>query len=253
MGGVGHRALSVVDGPCPLLYRSAVNLGRRLASFGVGATIACFGGAARADAITAAPEANDPALRSVVLERRNGLVLGASGGVAFAGASGYPSSAKFQGNPDYFSSSPMLVGYAMSYFLMGALNDYVSFGPMLSMATFESQAWKSTGWGIGFRGEVYPFVSIVRQLADTAAFVQLGFGSTELRAKGPYPTAEGSQSFFGGGLHQEWRLGRLFGGHASAGPFVEYDAIRSNSAERHWLTAGLRVVWYGGSVKLDDR
>src|SRR5690349_17510570 len=98
-----------------------------LASCVVGAMIVCSGDAARADAITASPEANDPTLRPIFPERRNGLVLGATGGIAFAGASGYPNNAKFQGNPDFYSSTPMLVGYAMSYFLMGALNDYVSF------------------------------------------------------------------------------------------------------------------------------
>jgi hypothetical protein len=54
-------------------------------------------------------------------------------------------------------------------------------------------------------------------------------------------------------LHHEFRLTRLLGGHAAAGPFVEYDAIWSESAERHWLTAGLRVVWYSGGVLADKR
>jgi hypothetical protein len=104
---------------------------------------------------------------------------------------------------------------------------------------------------MGFRGEFFPLVKLVPELADTAAYAQLGFGTTELRAKGNYPTADGAQSFIGLGIHHEWRLGRLLGGHASAGPYVEYDAIYSPSAERHWATAGLRVVWYGGGVALD--
>ena len=193
----------------------------------------------------------DPTYRPVRPERRNGVVLGASGGIAFAGASGTPNSARFFDNPDYYSETPLLVGYSTSYFLMGALSDYVSFGPMVSIATFESASWKSTGYGIGFRGEVFPFVKLFPALADTAAFAQVGLGHVDLRAKGPYPTSDGTQSFFGGGLQHEWRLGRLLGGHAAAGPQVAYDAIRSASSERHWLTVGLRVVWYGGSVALD--
>lgn len=193
----------------------------------------------------------DPLFRAVQPERRNGLVFGVSGGVAAAGASGTPNSAALFNDPDYYSSSPLLVGWSSSYFLMGALNDYFSFGPMVSIAEFESKKWKSTGFGIGFRAEVFPLVKLVPSLADTAAYSQLGFGSTELRAKGPYPTADGSQSFLGVGIHHEWRLGRLLGGHAAAGPYVEYDAIYSPSAERHWATAGLRVVWYGGGVALD--
>ena len=122
----------------------------------------------------------------------------------------------------------------------------------LTVATFESAAWKSTGWGMGLRGEVYPLVKLVPTLADTAVYGQLGVGTTELRAKGPYPSADGTQSFVGIGIHHEWRLARLVGGHAALGPQIEYNTIRAPSIERHWLTIGLRVVWYGGAVTLDQ-
>lgn len=222
----------------------------KLASLLVGALV-LVAGSARAEQSGGAPSAEEPTLRSVSPERRSGLVLGASGGVAFAGASGYPNSARLLGDPDFYSSSPLLVGWSSSWFLMGALTDYVSFGPMLTVATFESEAWKSTGLGVGFRGEVFPLVRLVPALADTAVYGQLGLGTSELRAKGPYPTADGTQSFFGVGVHHEVRLARLLGGHAAAGPQIEYDAIRAESIERHWLTVGLRVAWYGGSVALD--
>jgi len=155
------------------------------------------------------------------------------------------------GGDGFVAARVLAAGGSTSFFLMGAFNDYVSFGPMVTIATFESEQWKSTGWAAGFRGEFFPLVKLVPLLADTAVYAQLGFGTTELRAKGPYPSAGGEQSFLGIGLHHEWRLARLLGGHASAGPYIEYDAIRSPSAERHWATAGLRVVWYGGGVKLD--
>ncbi len=206
---------------------------------------------ARADGLTATPEANDPAMRSFVPERRNGAILGVSGGLALAGASGYPNDIKLIGNPDFYSESPLLAGWATSAFLMGALNDYVSFGPLFNIATFDTPKWKSTGFALGFRADFFPFVKLLPKLADTAVYGQLGFGSTKLQAKGPYPSADGSQSFLGIGVHHEFRLGRFLGGHGAAGPMVEYNAIRSDSAERHWLTMGLRVVWYGGRVQLD--
>lgn len=209
--------------------------------------------AAELDAAGAPPGADDPTLRDVKPERRDGVVLGVAGGAALAGASGYPNNARLLGNPDFHSSSPLLAGWSTSFFVMGAFNDYISFGPTFTLATFESDRWKSTGWGAGFRGELFPLVTLVPRLADAAIYAELGFGSTELRAKGAYPTADGAQSFLGIGIHHEWRLARLLGGHAAAGPFIEYDAIRSPSVERHWATAGLRVVWYGSSVKLDPR
>src|SRR5262245_43328219 len=87
----------------------------------------------------------DPSQRPITLERRNGVVLGASAGLGFAGASGFPNDQKLQNDPAFYSESPLLVGWSTSWFLMGALTDYLSFGPMLTIATFESEKWKSTG------------------------------------------------------------------------------------------------------------
>lgn len=206
---------------------------------------------AHAELTTKPASEEDPTQRSVAAERRNGIVLGLAGGPALAGASGYPNDVKFIGNADYYSSSPLLAGYSTSFFLMGALTDYLSVGPVVNVATFESDTWKSTGVGAGLRGEVFPFVRVCSCVADLAVYGHVGFGATSLRAKGPYPTADATQSFFGIGVHDELRIGRFLGGHGALGPFVEYDVIRASNAERHWLSAGLRIVWYGGGVALD--
>lgn len=203
--------------------------------------------------ITGADRREDPTLRKSVAERRAGVVIGVAPGVAFAGASGYPNSARLLGNPEFYSESPLLVGHSTTYFLMGALTDYVSFGPMVNIAKFESEKWKSTGLGIGFRVEAFPLVRLFPTLADTAIYGQAGVGATELQAKGPFPSADGTQSFAGIGVHHELRLFRLLGGHFSGGPYVEYDAIFATSAERHWASVGLRVAWYGGTVTADQR
>ena len=110
----------------------------------------------------------DPTLRRSVAERRAGVVIGVTPGIAFAGASGYPNSSRLIGSPDFYSESPLLVGHSTTYFLMGALTDHVSFGPMVNVARFESKSWKSTGFGIGFRVEVFPLVRLFPTLADTA-------------------------------------------------------------------------------------
>ncbi len=200
-----------------------------------------------------APEGpDDPTMRKGAAERRAGVVIGVAPGVAFAGASGYPNNTRLNGNPDFYSESPLLVGHSTTYFLMGALTDYVSFGPMVNVAKFESARWKSTGLGIGFRVEVFPLLRLVPALADTSIYGQAGVGSTELQAKGPFPSADGTQSFAGLGLHHELRFFRMLGGHLSGGPYVEYDAIFAPSAERHWASVGLRVAWYGGTVTADQ-
>lgn len=195
----------------------------------------------------------DPAMRKIVSERRNGVVLGIAPGFALGGASGYPNSEKFIGNQDYYSSTPMLPGSSTSFFLMGAFTDYLSFGPMVNVSTLASDKWRTTGFGIGFRAEAFPLIRLFPKLADTAIYTQLGVGSAEVHAQGPYPSSDGTQSFVGVGLHHEFRLTRLLGGHASAGPFVEYDTVFSTPVERHWLSIGLRVAWYGGTVTADRR
>lgn len=198
-----------------------------------------------------APE--DPTMRKVVAERRNGLVLGVSPGFGLAASSGYPNDPKFIGNGSYYSSTPMLAGHATSFFLMGAFTDWVSFGPMVNVATFENATWKSTGFGVGFRLETFPLLRLFPTLADTSVYAQMGFGSAALRAKLDVPDSDGSQSFLGVGIHHEFRLARLLGGHAAIGPFVEYDAVFAKPIERHWLSIGVRIAWYGGKVTADRR
>ncbi|MBX3190043.1 MAG: hypothetical protein KF819_23660 [Labilithrix sp.] len=199
------------------------------------------------------PSPSEAAMQSVPAERRAGVVIGLAFGPAFAGASGYPNDSKLIGNPDYYSESPLLVGTSSSIFVMGALTDYLSFGPMVSSARMETEKWKSTGFGVGFRAEAFPFYRLVPRLADLAIYGMMGVGATELQAKGPYPGADGTQSFLGAGVHHEWRFFRMLGGHVSGGPYVEYDAIFSKPAERHWLSFGFRMAWYGGSVTADER
>lgn len=203
----------------------------------------------------APPDADaNPTMRAVPAERRNGLVLGVAPGLAFAGASGYPNNQSLVGNGDFYSESPLLVGTSTTFFLMGALTDYVSVGPMVNIASFESDKWTSKGFGLGLRGEFFPLVKLFPTLADTAIYGQAGVGSTELQAKGGnFPSADGTQSFAGIGVHHEFRLFRFLGGHFSGGPYAEYDAIFATTAERHWATVGFRMAWYGGGVALDGQ
>lgn len=202
-------------------------------------------GAARADT------AEDPTYRPVSHERRAGVVIGGGAGLGLGGASGYTNDVKYVGDPDHYSSTPLLAGVSHHYFLMGALTDYLNVGPLVSIATFDTPSWRSTGFGVGFRVEVFPLLVLAPELADSAVYGQAGIGSTRIAAKGPYPDADGTASFLGAGVHHELRLARLLGGHAAAGPFLEYDAIRAPSAERHWATVGLRLAWYGGAVNAD--
>lgn len=206
---------------------------------------------ASADALTVTPDRNDAAGRPIVHERRGGLVIGAAGGLGFAGASGYPNNARFFDNPDYYSETPLLVGWSASAFAMLAITDWVSIGPTATVSGADTSRWKSTAYGFGFRSEFFPLIRVVPRLADLGVYGQLGVGIVDLRPHGPYPTSDGSQTFVGLGVHHEWRFASLLGAHASAGPYVEYDAVISQPSERHWLSLGLRVAFYTSGNKAD--
>ena len=60
-----------------------------------------LGSVALAAPLPALAAEESPLYRPVVPERRNGVVLGMSAGVGFAGASGYPNNAKYLGDPAF--------------------------------------------------------------------------------------------------------------------------------------------------------
>src|SRR5580693_5167514 len=69
---------------------------------------------------------NDPKL--AVRTTRDGLVMGLSIGVGASGASGYPNASSEIGDPNYYSSSNLLLDTGWKLFVMGAIADYVNFG-----------------------------------------------------------------------------------------------------------------------------
>ncbi len=182
-------------------------------------------------------------------ERRSGVVVGLGLGVGLAGSSGYPNSATKIDDPAFYSASDLMTGFGSSLFVMGALTDYVSFGLWFGSGTYQSAGWRSSGAGGGFRVEAFPLYRLVPPLADLGVFTQLGLGATTLKTKRPgnYPEADGAQSFLGVGAFYEAWTPKLLGGHAAAGPTVEYDVITSRAIERHGALAGLRIVFYGGN------
>jgi hypothetical protein len=179
---------------------------------------------------------------------RSGLVFGAAFGGSLVGASGYPNDAVKINDPSYYSASGWMLGTSESLFLMGALTDYLNFGFWYKHATASNRDWRSNGDGGGLRVEVFPLVAILPRFAGLGLLGQFGVGAGRLTtAKTPSLTAsEGTQSFGGAGAFYEWSFGHFLGGHFGVGPTLEYDAIWSQSFERHGLIASARLVFCGG-------
>ena len=180
-------------------------------------------------------------------EYRSGLVLGMSFGGGIGGASGYPNNSQQIGDPAYYSASGLMGGTYQQLWVLGAFSDYVSFGLWLGTASLRNADWRSTGNGIGFRVEAFPFVSLVPSLHNLAIFANLGVGTGKLTSVDPnLPEANGTQSFGGIGVFHEWAFGHVLGGHFAAGPALEFDAIWSQPFEQHGLVASGRIAFYGG-------
>ena len=161
---------------------------------------------------------------AIVAERRAGVVLGVGAGHRVRGRERLP-----EQRPAHRQPGLLLVEPAARRRLDDVLPDGRAHRLRLVRADGERREvrerhWKSTGFGIGFRVEVFPLVRLFPR-SRTPVYGQAGVGSTELQAKGNFPSADGTQSFAGIGVHHEFRFFRMLGGHLSGGPYVEYDAI----------------------------
>jgi hypothetical protein len=180
-------------------------------------------------------------------ERRGGVVLGFNVGVGLSGSSGYPNNSNYIGDPNYYAASGLMTGSGGSFFLMGALSDYLSFGFWFGLAKFGNGQWYSSGGGGGLRLEIFPLYPLGQAFRDLGVATQVGIGKSALVYKDEAGvTSSGVGSFLSGGVFYEFWLFKALGGHFAGGPNLEYDAIFSEAAERHGALLGIRFLWYGG-------
>jgi hypothetical protein len=100
---------------------------------------------------------------------------------------------------------------------------------------------------------VFPLYSLGGAFRDLAVSLQTGIGATTLvnRQIGlpdgqPAVSQTGVGAFIAPGVFYEFWLVKALGGHFALGPTLEYDAIYSESMERHGALLGVRFLWYGG-------
>jgi hypothetical protein len=178
---------------------------------------------------------------------RSGVVVGLSLGAGLGGASGYPNASSDIGNPTFYSASGFMAGSSGTFFVMGALSDYLSFGFWLGSATYRNADWRSNGGAGGLRVEAFPLAGLTPALAGLGILGNFGIGGASLQSTNPArPESNGTQAYIGAGAFYEFAFGHLFGGHFGVGPNLEYDAMWSQPFERHGLVASLRIVFYGG-------
>ena len=178
---------------------------------------------------------------------RSGLVLSLMLGWGVSTAAGYPNNSNEIGDPAYYSASNAMVGAGGGLFVGGALTDYLNFGFFFAGQNYKSHDWKLRTTGFGIRVEAFPLMSAFPALKDLGLFADFGIGEATLdTVAAGYPEAKGVQSFIGVGGMYEWTIFHLFGGHAVAGPTLEYDSVFSQSISSGAGVLGARVAFYGG-------
>jgi hypothetical protein len=187
----------------------------------------------------------DPELQT--RSTRAGFILSLMAGYGVAGAAGYPNNSNQIGDPNYYSASDAMVGSGAGLFLGGAIADYLNFGFFFAFQGAKSKQWESRSSGFGVRLEAFPLVYAVPTLKNLGAFAQFGIGSAKLDVIAPgYPEAAGVSSFLGVGVMYEFKIFSLFGGHAVAGPTLEYDTVYSQSIATSAGMLGGRIAFYSG-------
>jgi len=197
--------------------------------------------------------AEAPAPKAPPTHERGGLAIGVTGGFAVGTASGYPNDLQKIDDPMYFGAGGTMVGESSGAMVMGAFARELSFGVWVnqSATTNPDGKWRSSGYGGGFRLEVFPLGWLWRPLRDLGFIGQFGVGAANLRAnQGTYPGAEGVQSYVGTGVFYEWLVARpnILKGRTrwALGPSLEYQLITSRPFERSTMMLGLRFVFYTG-------
>jgi hypothetical protein len=198
-------------------------------------------GKPRSDPSPPPPDLDKPA------KRRSGVVIGVELGVGLAGSSGYPNNSNQIGDPNDYAASGLMTGSGGALFVMGALSDYLNFGFWGGTAKFGNGDWYSSGGGGGLRLEVFPLFSLGGIFRDLGVFTKTGIGSTTLiyRDKAGVSSTGVGSSLAAGAFYEFW-LAKALGGHFAIGPSLEYDAMFSESMERHGAMLDLRFLWYGG-------
>jgi hypothetical protein len=222
---------------------------RVVASAAVSVALMCASGVAQAQFTpTGAAERQeraDPEMQVRTL--RSGIVIEIMLGYGISTSAGYPNNANQIGDPAFYSASDVMFGSGAGVFVGGALADYLNFGFFAAGRSFKSSSWKSSSSGFGIRVEAFPLVYAIPKLKDLGTFAEFGIGSSTLDVVAPgYPEAKGVQSFIGIGAFYEWKIFRLFGGHAVAGPMIEYDQVYSQAISSGMGILGARIAFYGG-------
>jgi len=186
-------------------------------------------------------EAKQPDAAQAKPQRRSDFMLGASGGLGFGRANGYPNEVQKIGDKDYRQNTKLALGSGELVWLGVAFNDYLSFGFAVGGFNLSGNGRDAKAGLYGFHVDAYPLFDIHKNLQDLGVFGN--FGTGPLTITGGAEDADGGLlSYLEAGIVYErlrlWQFG--------IGPSISLLHMWSESASVTGGLLGARVAFYSG-------
>lgn len=184
---------------------------------------------------------NDRAWETAPHEHRGGFAMGLSIGGGVGAANGFPNDAKKIGRAAYYTESGLGFTSASSFWLGGALADWLTFGIGVGYSMILNGETRSTTPLMQFHTDVYPLYMFGGPLRDLGAVFEVGLGFPQtIDIETEEVLIDGTSSFVMAGAVWEgikaWKL--------RFGPMVAGHYMWSETLRRPALILGFRGTLY---------
>jgi hypothetical protein len=189
----------------------------------------------------AAPEDGAP-VEAPPAVRRSGFLLGLSGGLALASASGYPNDVAKIDLPEFEANTGLGVSNGGALWIGGSLADWLNIAVGFQGGSFKGNGLDASGGTIHMRIEAFPLFYRGGAWQDVGLSFTAGTGGLGVDRKGEsVAEGEGTSAVGVGAFFEPFRFWQL-----SSGPDISYTHQFSRSLTAHQLVIGWRLAFYGG-------
>ncbi|MBI4953744.1 MAG: hypothetical protein HY908_17095 [Myxococcales bacterium] len=189
-------------------------------------------------------ESSKPEQPEVEWHRRADFMVGLHVGVGLGAGIGYPNDALKIDRPEFETNTGASGGGAGTFWIGGALADWLSFGVALSGARLVGGGYQTSSGSVGFHTEVFPAFSLGELGEDFGVYVDAGIALLQTVPTGedsPVIESGGAGRFGLGGFYEGLRVWQL-----SMGPYVGADLVWSPTCVRPIAVVGWRTALYSG-------
>jgi hypothetical protein len=175
-------------------------------------------------------------------ELRSDFLIGLNLGLAAGRAAGYPNEAEKIGRREYRELREFGSGSFIELWLGGALRDWFSVGFGLSVLASGEEERRLSQAAFITRLEGYPLYTLGGRWRDLGVTFDAGAGGSLIQANKETIADGGAVAYIGPGLVYEWiRFGSF-----TLSPTLGFVHNFSPSMSSSFVTAGVRLVFYGG-------